>query len=91
MRFNNHLLNYGNEVSLDQLPTAGLSPDYVYRETKRALEGVKGNCLILPGIDIGIPTKPTSRKRPIPLAMASGAWLKLKLGNEAQREPLRIS
>ena len=62
MRFNNHLLNYGDEASLEQLPTAGLSPDYVYRETQRALNGVKGKCLILPGIDIGIPTKPTSRK-----------------------------
>ncbi|GAC1426803.1 MAG: hypothetical protein NVSMB67_29980 [Flavisolibacter sp.] len=62
MRFNNHLLNYGNEASLDQLPTAGLSADYVFRETQRALAGVKGKCKILPGIDIGIPTKPTSRK-----------------------------
>ena len=62
MRFNNHLLNYGNEAPLDQLPTAGLSPDYVFRETQRALEGVKGKCKILPGIDIGIPTKATSRK-----------------------------
>lgn len=62
MRFNNHLLNYGNEASLAELPKAGLSPDYVFRETQRALEGVKGKCKILPGIDIGIPTKPTSRK-----------------------------
>jgi hypothetical protein len=62
MRFNNHLLNYGNEAPLDQLSTAGLSPDYVFRETQRALAGVKGKCLILPGIDIGIPTKATSRK-----------------------------
>lgn len=62
MRFNNRLLNYGNEASLDQLPAAGLSADYVYRETQRALNGVKGKCLILPGIDIGIPTKPTSRQ-----------------------------
>ncbi len=62
MRFNNHLLNYGNEASLAELPKAGLSPDYVFRETQRALEGVKGKCKILPGIDIGIPTKATSRK-----------------------------
>lgn len=62
MRFNNHLLNYGNEASIDQLATAGLSADYVYRETQRALAGVKGKCKILPGIDIGIPTKKTSRK-----------------------------
>lgn len=62
MRFNNHLLNYGNEASLDKLPTAGLSADYVFRETQRALTGVNGKCKILPGIDIGIPTKATSRK-----------------------------
>jgi hypothetical protein len=62
MRFNNHLLNYGNEPSIDQLATAGLSADYVYRETQRAIAGVKGKCKILPGIDIGIPTKKTSRK-----------------------------
>lgn len=62
MRFNNHLLNYGNEASIEELPTAGLSPDYVFRETQRALAGVKGKCKILPGIDIGIPTKKTSRK-----------------------------
>lgn len=61
MRFNNHLLNYGNEASLDQLPKAGLSADYVFRETKRALSGVKGNCLILPGIDVNIPTGKNSR------------------------------
>ncbi|QDK79939.1 hypothetical protein EXU85_15505 [Spirosoma sp. KCTC 42546] len=62
MRFNNHLLNYGNEATIEQLPTAGLSPDYVYRETQRAIAGVKGKCKILPGIDVGIPTKKTSRK-----------------------------
>ncbi|HEX8038765.1 MAG TPA: twin-arginine translocation signal domain-containing protein [Chryseosolibacter sp.] len=62
MRFNNHLLNYGEEASLDRLATEGLSADYVFRETKRALAGVKGKCLILPGIDIGIPTAPDSRK-----------------------------
>jgi hypothetical protein len=62
MRFNNHLLNYGNEASLDQLPTAGLSADYVFRETQRALMGVNGKCKILTGIDVGIPTRPTSRK-----------------------------
>jgi len=62
MRFNNHLLNYGNEPSLDQLPTAGLSPDYVARETRRALDGAKGKCKILTGIDINIPIGKASRK-----------------------------
>ena len=62
LRFNNHLLNYGEEAKLDELAAAGLSPDYVARETRRALEGVKGKCRILPGIDIGIPTGKNSRK-----------------------------
>jgi hypothetical protein len=62
LRFNNHLLGYGDEAGLDELPAAGLSPDYVARETRRALAGVEGKCRILPGIDIGIPTGPRSRK-----------------------------
>jgi len=62
LRFNNHLLNYANEADLNDLAKAGLSPDYVARETKRAVEGVQGKCRILPGIDIGIPTGRNSRK-----------------------------
>ncbi len=62
LEFNNHLLNYEKEAGLKELPQAGLSPDYVARETKRALAGVKGKCRILPGIDIGIPTGRDSRK-----------------------------
>jgi hypothetical protein len=54
-------LNYGlmnfKERSYDQIPHTGLSSDYVFRETKRALAGVEGtNTLIWPGIDIDIPT-----------------------------------
>ena len=62
LQFNNHLLNYTDEATLEDLATAGLSPDYVFRETKRALAGVAGKCRILPGIDIGIPTGARSRK-----------------------------
>ena len=62
LRFNNHLLNYGPESKLEELATAGLSPDYVFRETQRALAGVQGKCKVLPGIDIGIPTGRNSRK-----------------------------
>lgn len=62
MSMNNHLLNYANEASIDELPMAGLSPDYVMRETQRAKQGVKGKSQILPGIDINIPTGKNSRK-----------------------------
>ena len=62
LQLNNHLLNYGREAGLSELAGAGLSPDYVARETKRALDGVQGKCRILPGIDIDIPTGRNSRK-----------------------------
>ena len=62
LRFNNRLLNYGAEAKLDELAAAGLSPDYVARETQRALVGVQGKCRILPGIDLGIPTGKNSRQ-----------------------------
>jgi hypothetical protein len=62
LRFNNHLLNYGEEAKLEDLAGAGLSADYVSRETQRALAGVQGKCPVLPGIDIGIPTGKNSRQ-----------------------------
>ncbi|MDR2968631.1 MAG: twin-arginine translocation signal domain-containing protein [Tannerellaceae bacterium] len=63
MRVNNRLLNYSeNEPSLDQLSMAGFSADTVFRETQRAVKGANGKCLILPGIDVNIPTGRNSRK-----------------------------
>ena len=51
------------EGSYDQIPHTGFSADYVYRETKRALEGVAGTrTLIWPGIDIDIPTETNNSK-----------------------------
>lgn len=62
MRVNNRLLNYSeNEPSLNELALAGLSADTVYRETVRAVKGVNGKCLILPGIDVNIPVGKNSR------------------------------
>lgn len=62
LSFNNHLLNYEHEAGLGELAAAGLSPDYVARETRRARDGVQGKARIFPGIDIGIPTGKNSRK-----------------------------
>lgn len=50
------------EAAYDQLHLAGLSPNYVAQETKRALEGTKGEVNIYPGIDIDVPTKPTDHQ-----------------------------
>ena len=52
------------ERSYDEIPYTGLSSDYVYRETKRALEGVAGTkTQIWPGLDIDIPTEENNSKR----------------------------
>ena len=55
-RLHNEWLDYPGEPPLEGLSMMGLSPDYVYRETRRALTGVQGKCQIYPGIDIDIPT-----------------------------------
>ncbi len=62
LKFNNRLLGYGDEAGMNDLPKAGLSPDYIARETRRAIAGVQDKCRVLPGIDIGIPTGKNSRK-----------------------------
>ncbi len=62
LRLHNEWLNYGNEAPLDQLPTAGLSSDYVFRETKRTLATVQGKCRVYPGLDIDVPTGSGQKK-----------------------------
>ena len=43
------------ERGYEELPYTGLSADYVFRETKRAVEGVKStNAQIWPGLDVDI-------------------------------------
>ena len=60
------MMNY-EEAPYDQLASAGLSPDYVAKETRRALDAVAGQVKIYPGIDIDVPTlsrdpKPTDKR-----------------------------
>jgi hypothetical protein len=61
LKLNNYIMNY-EERRLDELPAAGLSADYVARETKRAVAGAGGRCKIYPGIDIDIPTAANEKK-----------------------------
>ena len=49
-------LDSGNEPGYKQLATRGLSPDYVYRETKRCIEGVNGQAKVYSGIGFDVPT-----------------------------------
>jgi hypothetical protein len=61
--FHYSVLGYGQEKSLAEIPRAGLSADYVYREARRAKQALNGTSTQLwPGIDIDIPTRATSSK-----------------------------
>lgn len=62
LRLMYRILGY-EEALLNELPKVGFSPDYVRRETRRAVAAVQGtNCQIYPGIDIDIPTAPEHTK-----------------------------
>jgi len=56
------LLQYPNEAALAEIPTRGLSSDYVIRETKRAAANAGARMKIYPGIDVDIPTGPNEKK-----------------------------
>jgi hypothetical protein len=59
LQMHNDFLNYhdlGPDMTMKALPVKGMPAEYVYRETKRALDDVQGKCKIYPGIDIDIPT-----------------------------------
>jgi hypothetical protein len=54
LEFEYRIMNY-RERGYPELPYTGLSPDYVYRETKRSVEGAAGTkAQIWPGIDVDI-------------------------------------
>ncbi len=55
LQFHYRVLNY-QEAPLDKVRQTGLKNDFVYRETKRAMDGARGTkAMILPGIDVDIP------------------------------------
>jgi hypothetical protein len=57
LRFHYNVLGYKDEGTYEQIPKTGLSADYVYREAKRAREGLAGTKTQLwPGIDVDVPT-----------------------------------
>jgi hypothetical protein len=61
--FHYRVLDYAQEKNLAELPQAGLSADYVYREAKRAREALAGaKTQLWPGIDLDIPTDASSSK-----------------------------
>ena len=81
-RLHNEWLDYPSEPPLEGLATMGLSADYVYRETRRALANVSGKpCRIYPGIDIDIPTG-KDEKQTSPQDVYAATTAALKAGAE---------
>lgn len=78
MHFHNMILGY-EDMKYEGLAKSGMPADYVARETRRALDGVTGNCRIYPGIDIDIPTALTD-KRTTPDDVHASTLAALKAG-----------
>ena len=78
LAFQYAVLDY-QEAPLDRLRETGFSADYVYRETKRAVDDVAGtSTAIWPGIDIDVPTPrahctPESVRQAVRAALRAGA------------------
>jgi hypothetical protein len=79
LKLNNRLMNY-EDMDLETLGRDGMPQDYVAKETKRALDGVKGKCKIYAGLDIDIPnaaknkqTTPEDAYRSTMTALKAGA------------------
>jgi hypothetical protein len=71
------IMNY-EEAPLAQLSKAGLSADYVSRETKRVLAAVQGRIPVYPGLDVGVPCRgkqvtPEDVRDSVKVAFAAGA------------------
>lgn len=55
LEFHYRVMNY-DEVPFTQVRQKGLKNDFVYRQSKRAIDGARGTkAMILPGIDVDIP------------------------------------
>ncbi len=82
VRLHNEWLDYPAEPPLESLATKGLSADYVYRETRRALMDVahtSSKCRIYPGIDVDIPTG-SEEKKTSPKDVRAATTAALKAG-----------
>jgi hypothetical protein len=79
LEFHYKALKLTGEASLDKLPTAGLSANYVFEETKRAIADVNGQIPIYPGIDIDIPTA-LNEKRTQPADVKAATLAAFKAG-----------
>jgi hypothetical protein len=71
------LMNY-DEAPLVELAKAGLSAEYVARETRRVIADVENRIAVYPGIDVGVPSRgkqvtPEDVRDSVKAAFAAGA------------------
>lgn len=59
------VLGYDENVRFEDLPSVGLSADYVMRETRRTAIAMAGRSQVYPGLDVNVPT-PSHVKKTTP-------------------------
>jgi hypothetical protein len=92
-------LNYGGEAPLDSVAAAGLSADYVERETRRAVAGVAGTAVqIWPGLGFDVPgapeanhSTPDSVNRGVKAVFKGGAQGVILSRNYTEMKPENLS
>jgi hypothetical protein len=92
-------LNYPKEAPYDKLTAAGLSADYVERETHRAVEAVAGTATqVWPGVDIDVPVSegaghctPESVGRAVKAVFRAGAQGIILSRNYVEMKPENLS
>jgi hypothetical protein len=76
LQFHYRVMNY-DEAPLDRVRQVGLKNDFVYQESKRALEALHGtDTMLLAGIDVDIPTEIEKRSGATNLAVTTRADVK---------------
>jgi hypothetical protein len=98
LEFEYQVMNY-REARYDTISLKGFSSDYVYRETKRALQSVQGTkTQIWPGIDIDVPTAaghskctPESVKEAVLAGFRAGAQGVLLSRNYTEMNPANLT
>lgn len=70
-----------NEAPYEKLAVDGLSTDYVYRGTKRAVSGLGADAAVCPGIDVDVPTA-AGQKQTVPNDLRKAAVAAFSAGAE---------
>lgn len=73
------VLGYDEKMDVQDLPRAGLSADYVRRETERAVQALGASVKVLPGLDVNVST-PTHVRQTSPERLGAALVAALEAG-----------